>query len=390
MTNPLRWATPLALLLALSAALLASRNPASNQPGDEPGRDQPQNNRQLLEQWKLDPAHYQRLQQDLLAFKAMPPEKQTRIRQLDQDLRQMTPASRQRLWTVMERYSAWLKQLPAAQRQHIESATTEEEKLDRIRKQREREWLARLPRKVQEEIRAIEDEQTRAMKIQEVKALERQRRRDWLYDPGVRPATPRKDKPARLSEFPAEVIFFAEHCLHPLLTDQERTELDRAGERPWPALARKLLELSEKHPLVLPGPTGKVRLADLTGAQVEQMVKNPRQFRKIQEAQGKWPEFGQAVLELSPRQRLGVLPPETMPSRPDMLAKPVREFLFDDLMQVLTSEEQAELRQATGSWPAFPQTLVKLAKKHDKQVPLMRLPGQPELWEKARGTGPGT
>src|SRR5215472_310098 len=93
-------------LAAAMRALAVSDSPA----GEDPQAVLEQN-RRLLEKWRADPDHYRRLKQDYAAFQAMPPERQTRLRQLDLDLHAEDPAAQARLLAVLERYVSWLDKL---------------------------------------------------------------------------------------------------------------------------------------------------------------------------------------------------------------------------------------------------------------------------------------
>jgi len=377
MRTSFRWLVPAALLSSAALSLLMSSAPAAGQ------AEQPTNNRQVLEHWKRDPDRYQRLLDDWQAFKAMPPEKQARIRKLESDLRRLPPSESQELRAVLERYVQWLQALPAVKRRQIETAGSEQAKLELIRKFRDEQWYNSLPRKSREELDAIKDESLKAERKLQLRALEQQRRREWVYDPVVRPKAQLKEKPTKLSEFSAEVQYFYDRCLDPMLTPEERLEVQQANDKPWPALARQLLEKSEKHPMTLPGPVGPVRTADLKVPQGDALLK-PMAIKRLKGVEGKWPEFGQELQLLGARARMGLLPADTTPSSPEMLHVSVRDFVLDDLGQVLTPAERDELKKASGKWPDYPRTIVQLAEKHKKTVPLMKLPGPTEFWEKAR------
>ena len=46
--------------------------------------------------------------------------------------------------------------------------------------------------------------------------------------------------------------------------------------------------------------------------------------------------------------------------------------------------EKDELKMAEGWWPEYPEKLLKLARDHNLDIPMMRLPGAAELREKLR------
>ena len=71
---------PLLLLLALLAVLPSTALPEPNGSWQEAAReDALRHNRRLLEKWRADPEHYQRLQRDLKAFWELPTLRQNMI-----------------------------------------------------------------------------------------------------------------------------------------------------------------------------------------------------------------------------------------------------------------------------------------------------------------------
>src|SRR5262245_39437874 len=101
------------LMLILSAAAMAV-----DTSGDEV------TNKKLLAKWKTDPEHAERLKQGLAAFRAMPIDRQEKLRKLDKDLFEQGAMERERLLTVMEKYAGWLARLNSADRASIEAADT--------------------------------------------------------------------------------------------------------------------------------------------------------------------------------------------------------------------------------------------------------------------------
>jgi hypothetical protein len=134
-----------------------------------------EHNRQLLRQWKTDPEHYARLQQDLRAFWGMPRAKQHRFRQLDRDFHQLDPKTRKRLWSVLERYRRWLEKLPEKDRRQIETASDSQERLRLIKEVRERQWIERQPREVRDRLRKLPADQ-RSIRVAQLREQERQQR----------------------------------------------------------------------------------------------------------------------------------------------------------------------------------------------------------------------
>src|SRR5207248_2681746 len=171
------------------------------------------------------------------------------------------------------------------------------------------------------------------------------------------PRVPKKDKPTRLSEFPREVQWFVRDSLWPLLTPVERDNLKKCETEPWPAYARTLAHLAGTHPIPLPGPTGPVRLADVPNP-LGNHLQNIARLNALRREEGKWPEFGVALLAL-PQAKKFPLPPRFTPSAPQQFSEPLQEFIAA-LEKKLSPEEHDKLRDAEGKWPEYPKLLLEL------------------------------
>ena len=194
---------PLLLITALLGAalpVLAVTDPA-------PPPDDLDHNRRLLDRYRADPDHYARLLRDLRAFETLPPERQERMRQFDRELHEEDPATQQRLWEVLERYSDWVGRLPEADRLRIDEAADRTERLTVVKELREQEWVARLPKAERDDLEAMSPAM-RTKRIAVLRLEERQRRKDWRdWAAGVkaRPdaGPPRPNRPARAAGLPA-------------------------------------------------------------------------------------------------------------------------------------------------------------------------------------------
>jgi len=104
---------------------------------------------------------------DYAAFLALPAAQQERIRGLVRDLNQEDPETQGRLLQVMQRYVVWLDRLSAGDRQHVEQAADLTERLARIRKLREKQWIATLSRPDRERLDRVAQrkEQDQARRI---------------------------------------------------------------------------------------------------------------------------------------------------------------------------------------------------------------------------------
>ncbi len=172
---------PSCLLLVLVGLIAAA-------PADAPESDELGQNRRLLEKWKADPDHYQRLRRDLAAFYALPAQRQEQIRKLDQELH-ASAAERDRLWRVMERYTRWLEKLSPADQRLVREAPAEM-RLKMVRFLRQREWADQLPKKIREELLKAPATK-RAERLKELWLHERRQRWAWQERPGEpHPAPP--------------------------------------------------------------------------------------------------------------------------------------------------------------------------------------------------------
>jgi hypothetical protein len=340
-----------------------------------------EHNRELLEKWRADPDHYARLQRDLRAFWALPPARRRQMRRLDQEMHDAEPRARKRLWTVLERYHAWLEALPEADRRRVEAAGTSEERLRVIRDVRERQWVERLPAKVREDLEQLPPERRQAQ-VALLRKEEQRHRREWRR--GVRLPLPPLFRPTTLKAFPPEFQAFVENVLTPQLSAPEKERLKKA-ERKWPQYVRVLDRLSRDHPVLLPlrrvGPI--INYAQLP-AEVKrdfprsQLQKDPALAQRLARVSGKWPDFAlefAKVWALHKRVRLRPLGA----SSPPELGTAVERFLAKKLTPALSPAEVQQLKHLEGQWPEYPLKLLELAHKHRLAVPGMGLPWPDEL-----------
>jgi hypothetical protein len=375
----MRTAVPLFLVLgvlALSAPVLALSGPSA---------DDLESNRRLLARWKEeDPAHYARLKNDLRAFRALPPERQAALRQLDRQLEQDDPAVRARLWQVMDRYATWLDHLAAADRERVQAAPTAADRLRIIRDLREREWVERLPRTRRQQLAAASAEK-RSVLLAEWRRQEVERRQEWqrAAAAGEEPAGWRMP-PARVADLSPMAQAYVQVALQPHLSAEERERLRQAEGLAQP-FTRTLLELVNRHPPALPGPPlGPARpwqLPKEVRERLQQVRGSERQ--RVELLKGSWPDFAIAVTRLL-RSREGGMPQELGPCRPDDLPPPVRQFLANRLLPKLNDQEKQRLAAAEGRWPDYPREIAQLSRQHGLQVPAPALPGPRGYWERLR------
>jgi hypothetical protein len=339
-------------------------------------------NQRLLEKWRADPDHNARLERDLAAWRAMPAERRALLRKLDHDLHQQDSATQQRLWGVLERYHAWLRRLPESDRRRLREAADGPARLRLVKELREKEWIGRQPEPVRKELMKLAPA-SRSREVARLREEQRQRYRLALETPLKQP---RPAQPMRLSEFTPDVQAYVRGSLWHLLTAEERKRLEQADGTPWPIYARTLAELAERHPIPLPGPIGPVRLADMPTQFRENVRKYPRWESQLKKAEGKWPEFGVALQNSPRRNPLRTpRTPVWVTKQLSDFSPALQAFVTTGALgKKLTESDKRELKEAEGKWPQFPQALLRLAKKYKLALPGMVLPGPRDLWERAR------
>lgn len=356
-------------------------------------------NRAQLARWKADPERFARLRQNLAAFRARPPERQEQLRRLDHALHAEDPSTRVRLGNVLERYALWLNRLPTADREAIESAATAAERLQRVRAVVEREWFADLPEAYREQFRKADESKRPGLLDQwkrEERTWYRERQEARRFSEEGVPLV--RAQIGQLLDVREPVRVFADEALRPLLTEGEDRRLTASFQGSWVRYFKTVADLTDKYQasLRLPGtnpPPGFTRtprrwldlplaVRETFGVRQFQALPGPAQ-ETLGRAEGKWPDFPEAVLELARRRRV-VLPLQLGPSRPEEFKPALKEFLTRTLPAKLTAAEQERLKAAEGLWPDYPQAVVKLAAEHGLTVPGTTLPGSPEQWGKVR------
>jgi hypothetical protein len=376
------------LAIVLGALLGATQGAG----GPDPAPDELERNRRLLDKWRADPEHYQRLQRDLRAFWALPPQRQQSMRTLDRQLHQTAPATQARLWGVLERYVLWLEGLPEDDRQQVLQASGPAERLRIIKDVRQRQWIDRLPTGTRIDLLRIPDPKRRLARIAQLRALERMQRRQWQRPPQRRGLPP--PRPRKLREFPTAVQRFVREKLQPRLTAREKDELKRA-ESKWPELARTILRLAAKYPVYPePLPPGKAvkHFQDLPQKVKRALLGQGKRLVQVRAElkpyAGKWPDFALAVVERIRPARWKDLP-ALGPSRPAAFPPEARTFILAKMKKPLLSDSELKsLQRVEGRWPAYPRRLLELARRKGLVIPGMSLPGPRQLWQQARSALP--
>jgi Ni/Co efflux regulator RcnB len=317
---------------------------------------------------ETDAARQARLLDEFRAFQLLPPEKQDRVRRLDQDLHHMPPPAAARLQRSLARYVDWLDGLPEQQRRHIESAPDSNERLKRIRELRQNEWIARLPKSQRDQINASQGT-ARAALIDKIRKDELKRKKDWQAASRHWDELQRNSPPTKRTELPGDARAFVDSVLSPRLTTADSERL-KGAEGDWPRFLETLIELSDRY-VPFPGPAKPVTAKDLPEEMRKRMANlRPMQRLHLQSLEGKWPDY---PLALSNAFRRPQLPPVARlgPVRPTDFDEPLQAFLKNQLVPRLTPDERKELLNAEGKWPEYPKTIARLAGAHQITVPGM-------------------
>jgi hypothetical protein len=340
-------------------------------------------NRRLVAKWRQDPVHYARLKEELRAFRALTPTRQAALREMDNEL-QDNAALRGQLLHVIDRYETWRKQLSQDDRDSIDQAPTSAKRVEIIRGLLEQEWINRLPRARAELVKKASGEQ-RAALIDELRRQERERRLEWQRAIVAQEELPAwRVRPTHLVDLPREINNYVTYWLFPLLSPEEKRRLHDA-EGQWPQFGQRLLDLVDKHQAILPGPVGPTHAKNLPDEVLErlQQLRGPER-RRIEALKGLGPDYAMAVAEhLRAHHNL---PRELGPCSPDApgFSPGLRQFIANDLVQKLTEKEKEQLSRAQGRWPDYPREVLVLARQHNLRVPGLILPGPRNYWERLR------
>lgn len=358
---------------------------------DAPIVDEQEQNRNQLEKFKKDKAHYERLRESLQEFLALPRERQDSMRQLVRDLGEENAETRARLLRVLERYVDWMEGLPETERQSILKAGSRDERLRMIQQVCERQWIAGLPRKIQDELQTLPGQQ-KAARLAQLRQHDVQMQNQWeLAMKYWDKLTPWRNVASR--SFLKDLEDYVEGSLKPALTPQELQRLEEAKNK-FPQYQVLILELDRKHPpIALPGPSTGPRHFDELPAEVRRQLPpraNPAFVKKMPNAKlpnalakndGRWPQYARAVTMFAANNNIK-LAVQLGPSGPKdkQFSAVLQNFIEKKLTPVLTTEEKETLTKAEGRWPQYPDAVKSLAEKHVLGVPGTRLPGPAFMW----------
>jgi hypothetical protein len=341
-----------------------------------------------------DPAY---LRRQYAWFSAQDPVRQQQLRKLDADFRQLAPEDQARLTKVMQAYNAWLAKLPDADRSRVLGAPNAAERLEEVRRLREREWVESLPRPYREEYAAL-DPDARREKVREWRAEEAERRDEWALAQKHWAENPGGKVPGVFANERPAVEAFVAHLRENLSeaerrsVDDARIGLDESGL--WFGYGFVLARLADLHPIfpwTRVGPKDWKELPDEVRRKLPRPAEMPREIRRTQ---GRWPGFAVEVAAYARAKDLTI--PPLGDCRKDQMPPEVIQALEKWEKELKKSEAgRADLKaldEAQGKWPDYPRMIVTLARKHRQPLvgwALPTPPGQPQFWDRLRAARKG-
>jgi hypothetical protein len=252
------------------------------------------------------------------------------------------------------------------------------------RTETEEESIARLPKKLQDEINNLPSDQ-RAEGLQKLRDKEGELRKLWVNASGLL-----KAKPERLEEFPVEVQTFVRDYLEKRLNEYERQQL-KAAVGKWPDYAKTIYDLYQRHPQLPPLPqtkpvTSVEQLKKILSPEIKTPLFQGFRMGQLEKLQGKWPEFALQVAAFVEGGDIKKPAPPLGASKLEEFPADMRSFIDNNLMRILKEKENdlESLKRLEGRWPGYPYRLRQLAERYDIVIPGLSIPGPPALWKSAK------
>jgi hypothetical protein len=391
---------------------------------------------------------YARLYHDGKAFLALPAAKQEAMRTLHSDLQKLPRGERERLKEALTRYADWLDRLEPEERRAVVNAKTYKGRLQSIKRQREKEWLARQPVAVRQYLNKLppskpapavaaasvaglpplalataliaQSTDLRAETVSRLKREESRKSRDWVIASRhwLELTDPKKTMPVHPADFGNDVETFVKEYLVPMLDKAELARLNKA-EGQWPLYPMTLVELADKHPMALPQKRGPTAFKDLPGEVQKRLAGKlaakdgkTKNVEAILQKQGNAKDIEARLAVILPQQdrtpaikfacsvatyahslqpkKGGVkLPHELWAAQAKDMSVSMQVFLDKkgSFWLELTPEEHGELLRAEGKWPEYPHKVQELAVKYGFRPPWQSLPDidkKGDVWDKYR------
>jgi hypothetical protein len=344
-----------------------------------------------------DPAY---LRRQYAWFQAQEPARQQQLRKLHAEFQNYLPEDQVRYTKVLQGYNAWLARLPEVDRQHVAAAPTAGDRLEEVKRLRERDWIDSLPKVYRDEYAAL-DGDARRQKIQEWRAEETDRREEWaLAQKHWAENPPGKIPPIFQPESRAALEAFVTH-LRENLTEPERKRLDESRAAVdeygvYAGYAIEIVRLADAHPLLpwsKPGPHDWKELPNevktyLRMADPQHFTRSGDEPKELRKLQGRWPEFAWELVNYCKRNNLE-LPVPLGDCRKEQMPAEVMQFLSNTLEPQLKKSADGKtdlqaLNDAQGKWPDYPKLVMELARKNKLMVPGWSLPGPAQFWDRHR------
>jgi hypothetical protein len=291
---------------------------------------------------------------------------------------------RARLWAVLDRYTAWLERLDEKDRRQIESAPDTAKKLDIIRALREREWVGHLARAERERIDQAAPEE-RAKQIEQLRQKERQRRADWQAALRMQEeAVPPRGQPDFWPQVQMYVNKSLNPTL--TLTERDELRKAYLRSWPEYAQQLTALAEKHPIQVPPGERPGLQAIKELPQGYLQSLTVRPgkpkdAEGQKLRNLQGRWPNFALEVVHLA-REKKAALPEKPFgPCKPEEFLPVVQKFIAELRKDAAAAKK---LDEAQGKWPEYPFAVMELAKAKGRRVPGTFLPGDKAYWEQAK------
>lgn len=139
-------------------------------------------------------------------------------------------------------------------------------------------------------------------------------------------------------------------------------------------LLRTMHDLSERHPVLSLEP--KYKTFQALPPDYQRALRRLPKFALRKLPEGRWPEYAVEVTQLLRKSRMQ--PAEQLgPATAREISEKVDAWVQKALWPKLTDSQKAQLKSAEGKWPDYPQALHEAAKAHRLAIPELSLPGDP-------------
>ncbi|CAN5372868.1 hypothetical protein BH11PLA2_BH11PLA2_33610 [soil metagenome] len=332
-------------------------------------------------------------------FRKLPPARQQQLRQLDEDFYALDSVQQLKFHGILERYAVWLDHLPEEYRKEVLAAPAMDERIEAIRRIRNRLWRKNLPASVKARLEETADKEEVDRILADQKNQEAARR--LLWESARRQwgnlKSDKKPFPFDDADLTKQVEEYTATMLRPRMTPGElvrfeelRKDTAQGGYVAWYLYGAAILYAAESHAMLPEPKNGKpvMKIDDLptdfmkrlrpAGVVRPGMVK--RDLKDLPQ-HGKWPDFAEVVAQEAQQRNMPLPIPPFGPARLDEF-KPEVEEAAKQLVAKLSPREKTDFEALQGKWPAYPKMLNELARRYDVVLPGVSLPGSPREWNK--------